>query len=236
MKTKRLPQEILKLIACIAMFIDHFGDAIVPNLHVPYVDELYYTCRIIGRIAFPIYGFLLVQGMTHTRNPYQYILRLGMGIPLAELPFDYLFEGNFTWECQNVMVTLTLGAVMLLCMQKTEEKWRKALMVIPFAVFADLCKCDYGGWGIGIIAVFAFFDQLSLQTIGMLLINWTMNSAVAPVFGMRIPNQIFAVLAMIPIAGYSGIKLTRSKAVQWGFYLFYPMHMLVLWVIVELIG
>ena len=230
MKTKCLPQEILKLIACITMFIDHFGDAIVPNLPVPNLVALYCTCRIIGRIAFPIYSFLLVQGMTHTRNPYKYILRLGIGIPLAELPFDYLFEGHFTWEYQNVLVTLTLGAVMLLCMQKTEEKWQKMLMVIPFAMLAELCKCDYGGWGIGIIAVFALLDQLSLQTIGVLLINWMMNSALVPVFGLRIPIQLFAVLAMIPIAFYNGRKVTHSRVVQWVFYLFYPVHLLILWI------
>ena len=67
MKTKCLPQEILKLIACITMFIDHFGDAIVPDLPVPYMADLYYACRIIGRIAFPIYCFLLVEGMTRSQ-------------------------------------------------------------------------------------------------------------------------------------------------------------------------
>ena len=235
-KNRFLPQEGLKLIACITMFMDHFGDAIVPELSIPYMRELYYTLRIIGRISFPIYCFLLVEGMTHTRNPYKYILRLGIGIPLAELPFDYLFEGYFTWEQQNVLVTLTLGAVMLLCMGKTEREWLKVLLVIPFACLAEIWNCDYGGWGIGIIAVFALLDRPSLQTLGVLLVNWCRNSAPVPVFGMRIPVQLFAVLAMIPIAGYSGAKLTRSKAVQWGFYLFYPLHMLLLWVILRLIG
>ena len=228
MKTKWLPQEILKLIACITMFADHFGATIVPEMSVPYMRELYYTLRIIGRISFPIYCFLLAQGMTHTRSPHKYILRLGIGIFLAELPYDFLFEGGFTWEDQSVMVTLTLGAVMLLCMQKTEQKWLKALLIVPFAVVAELCKCDYGGWGIGIIAVFALFDQLSLQVIGVLLVNWMMDSVPVPVFGVRIPIQLFAVLAMIPIACYSGVKLTRSKAVQWIFYLFYPLHILIL--------
>lgn len=235
-KNRFLPQEVLKLIACITMFIDHFGDAIVPELSVPYMRELYYTLRIIGRISFPIYCFLLVEGMTYTRNPYKYILRLGIGIFLAELPFDYLFEGCFTWEQQNVLVTLTLGAVMLLCMRKTEKPWLKALLIIPFAFLAEIWNCDYGGWGVVFIAVFALVDRLQFQAIGLLLANWAMNSSAVPVFGIRVPIQLFAVLAMIPIACYSGVKLTRSKAVQWGFYLFYPLHMLFLWVILGLIG
>ena len=116
MNQKKLMQEDLKLIACITMLIDHFGHAIVPELPVPYMAELYYACRIIGRLAFPLYCFLLAEGMQHTRNPKNYILRLGLGILLAELPFDILFEGHLTWAYQSVMVTLTLGAVMLLCM------------------------------------------------------------------------------------------------------------------------
>jgi hypothetical protein len=198
MKTKCLPQEILKLIACITMLVDHFGAAVMINLPVPGVVPLYYACRIIGRIAFPIYCFLLVEGMTHTHNPVRYILRLAVGILLAELPFDFLFEGGFTWEYQSVMVTLTLGAVMLWCMGKTEKKWQKLLLILPFAILAELCKCDYGGWGIAMIAVFALFDRLGLRVPGLLLVNLLMNSAAVLVFGIRVPIQLFALLAMVP--------------------------------------
>ena len=114
-------------------------------------------------------------------------------------------------------------------MQKVEKKWEKALLVIPFVLLAELCNCDYGGWGIGTIAVFALLDRPSLQAIGVLLLNLSMNSSRVPVLG--IPVQLFAVPAMLPIACYSGKKLTRSKVLQWGFYLFYPLHMVILWLI-----
>ena len=231
MKKRFLPQEALKLIACVTMFIDHFGHSIVPYLPVPYMVKLYYLCRIIGRIAFPIYCFLLVEGMAHTRSPIKYILRLGVGILLAELPFDILFEGGFTWAYQSVMVTLTLGAIMLLCMKKTEKKGLKLLLVIPFAALAELAKCDYGGWGIVMIAVFALFERPIPQTVVLLLVNACMESAALPVFGIPVSVQLFAVFAMVPIALYSGRKLTRSRAVQWGFYLFYPVHLLILWLV-----
>ena len=232
---KKLPQEVLKLIACVAMFIDHFGYTIVPQLPVPHMVDLYYVCRIIGRLAFPIYCFLLVEGMCHTRNPGKYILRLGIGILLAELPFDLLLKGGISWESQNVMVTLTLGAVMLLCMQKTEKKWLKLLLVLPFAVLAEMAKSDYGGWGIAMIAVFALFESISGQALALLFVNAAMFSAPIIVFGIRLPIQLFAVLAMVPIAFYSGKKLTHSKAVQWIFYLFYPVHLLLLWMVSDFI-
>ena len=231
MKKKILSQEGLKLIACITMLIDHFGHAIVPYLPVPYMVELYYACRILGRLAFPIYCFLLAEGMHHTRNPKKYILRLGVGILLAELPFDILFEGGFTWAYQSVMVTLTLGAIMLLCMRKTEKKGVKLLLVIPFAVLAELAKCDYGGWGIVMIAVFGLFDGAGLQTLALLLVNGYMESARVPILGIPVSVQLFAVLAMVPIALYSGRKLSHSKTLQWAFYLFYPVHLLLLWIV-----
>lgn len=227
--TKIIPQEVLKLIACLTMFIDHFGHAIVPGLPVPYMVDLYYACRIIGRIAFPIYCFLLCEGMRHTRNPVKYILRLGTGILLAELPFDILFEGGISWGAQSVMVTLTLGAVMLWCMSKTQKKWLKLLLILPFAVVAELVKSDYGGWGIAMIAVFAILENIHLQFFGVLMVGILMPSGGVPIFGTVLPCEIAAIFAMLPIGYYSGKKLTHSRAVQWAFYLFYPVHLLILW-------
>ena len=236
MRKKILPQEVLKLIACITMLIDHFGASILLELQIPQMAQIYYACRIIGRMAFPIYCFLLAEGMRHTRNPLKYILRLGIGILLAELPYDFLFEGGFTWAHQSVMVTLTLGAVMILCMQKTDKKWLKILLVVPFAVLAEICKCDYGAGGIVMIAVFALFDRLPIQILGLWLVNRELLSTSAvTVFGLVLRIQSLALLALIPISLYNGKKLSHSKTIQWGFYLFYPVHLLILWMILLLI-
>lgn len=230
-KQKVLSQEALKLIACITMLIDHVGHAIVDHLSMHHLQGIYYVCRIIGRVAFPIYCFLLAEGMRHTRNPKKYILRLGLVALLTELPYDLFFEGGFSWTCQNELVTLTLGAVMILCMQKTEKKNIKLLLILPFAVLAELVRSGGGGWGIVMIAVFALFDSISVQFLTLLFINAAMTSVPIIVFGIRLSIQLFAVLAMIPIASYSGKKLTHSKGVQWAFYLFYPVHLLILWLV-----
>ena len=231
MRKKMISQEVLKLIACVTMLIDHIGAAIVPTLPVPYMVDLYYACRIIGRLAFPIYGFLLAEGMRHTRNPGKYILRLGIGILLAELPFDLLFEGGFTWESQSVMVTLALGAGMLWSMGKTENYAVKLLLTIPFAVLAEFMKCDYGLWGIAMIAVFALTDRWPVQLLFLFWVNWQLQSAEIPILGISVSVQLFATAAILPIQLYSGKKLTHSRAVQWAFYLFYPVHLLILWLI-----
>ena len=233
MRKKILPQEVLKLIACITMLIDHLGVSVVINLAIPGVVPLYYTCRVIGRIAFPIYCFLLVEGMRRTRSAGKYILRLSIGALLSELPFDLLLEGAFNWGYQSVMVTLTLGALMLLCMQKTEKTWLQLILVLPFAILAEVCKCDYGGWGIAMIAVFALFDQIPLQFVAMLLVCYLMPSGMIPIFGVSVSCELAALVAVLPIAQYSGRKLTHNKVIQWGFYLFYPVHLLILWVILR---
>ena len=231
MKKRFLPQEVLKLIACVTMLIDHFGAAVVPYLPLANVASVYYLCRIIGRVAFPIYCFLLAEGMRRTRNAGKYILRLSVGILLAEIPFDFCLFGGWTWEYQSVMVTLTLGAVMLSCVQKVEKKWLKGLMAIPFAVLAELAQCDYGGWGIALIAVFAVFERFLPQFAGVLLISCFMPSAGITVFGVFLSCELAALVAMLPIGFYSGKKLNYSRAVQWAFYLFYPVHLLILWMI-----
>ena len=86
------------------------------------------------------------------------------------------------------------------------------------------------------IAVFALFDRLLTQTVALFLVNWQLlPSAAVTVFGVVVIIQLLATLAMIPIGLYCGRKLTHSKAIQWGFYLFYPIHLLVLWMILVFI-
>ena len=232
MRKKLLPQEVLKLIACITMLIDHFGYAIVPRLAIANAEVICDICRTIGRLSFPIYCFLLAEGMRHTHNPGKYILRLAIGILLAELPYDLMCYGEFNWVSQNVMATLTLGAVMLLCMQKTQKSWLKVILILPFALLADLTKSNYGAGGIVMIAVFGLFDQPLLQTVALFMVNWQLlPSAGVIIFGVILRIQLLATLAMVPIGLYSGKKLTCSKAVHWGFYLFYPVHILLLWLL-----
>ena len=219
MYNRSISQEALKLIACATMLLDHIGAVIVPLTGL----------RIIGRLAFPIYAFLLAEGIRRTRSSGKYFLRLLIGALLAEVPFDFLFFGGLTWNHQSVMVTLLLGAWML--------RWHrnKGNMLLPFAVcflLAEILRTDYGGWGIAMIGLFGVTEELPgkrlWQLAGLGLIFLAMNSFRVYLMGLRVPIQLFGLLAMVPIGFYSGRKCCRSKWVQWGFYLFYPVHMTVL--------
>ena len=221
LKQFRLSQEGLKLIACVSMLIDHIGVAFVHRA----------ALRIIGRLAMPIYCFLLAEGIRHTKHPVKYGIRLFIGMLLAELPFDYLLSGGIDLHSQSVMLTLFLAYCMGRCMLRFRSYAAKVLICIPFTLAAELLMADYGGHGIMFVALFLFTQELPgkhiARTAGLALLCLSMNSAA--VYG--IPLQLFAVAAMVPIALYSGRKVCSSTAVQTAFYLFYPGHLAVLWLI-----
>ena len=209
---KGLSQEWLKIIACLTMLIDHIGAVFFPG-------QL--AWRMVGRIAFPIYCFLLAEGLARTRNMKRYGIRLAIGAVLAEIPFDLLFFGGLTLAHQSVMVTLLICYFMVLWMRRF-PRW-KLLALCICAMAAELLCTDYGALGVMIIGLFVLTrdmeHRLLLQTVGLLILNWALN-------GYWV--QMLAVTAMIPIALYNGTKSSHSKAIQRGFYLFYPVHLLVL--------
>ena len=216
LEKKGISQEILKLIACITMLLDHIGAVFGRG----------YTLRIIGRIAFPIYCFLLAEGAVHTKNPRKYALRLFIGMLLSEIPFDLALKRGLTWGNQSVMVTLLLGFLAIELLKMAKWDWLKLLIVGAFCGLAEWANTDYGGFGVLLIVLFSQTrGKLWLQALLLALVAWMMNSARIPVFGYRVPIELFAVLSMIPIAFYSGRKATSCKAVQVGFYLFYPVHL-----------
>ena len=246
MQKRGLPQEGLKLIACVTMLLDHAAIVIVLDCFYKATGtdkaallNLYDNLRTVGRIAFPIYCFLLVEGAAHTRNPKYYALRLLLSALLSEIPFDLAIFGALTWHHQSVMVTLLLGFLMLEAMKKCPHWLLQLLTVIPFGLLAEWMKTDYGAMGIYVVALFALTRELPRREIWqffglwfifspnhMMVLNW--------LGGFNLTVQELGAFAALPIALYDGRKMTRNKAVQWAFYLFYPAHLLTLYLIVRL--
>ena len=220
---KKLPQEGLKLLACGTMLLDHWALLFEKNLWF----------RAVGRLAFPLYCFLIAEGIAHTGSRKKYFLRLLFMAVLSEPIYDFaLYPGASVWLHQNVIWTLLLGALLLDRMEKTGHPAGRLLWLAGFAVGAELLRVSYGGWGILMIALFGLTrgreKALLAQSLGLALVGLAMGSIPIEICGLEVPVQLFWVCAMVPIALYSGEKATKSRALSWGFYLFYPVHLLLL--------
>ena len=120
----------LKLIAIVSMLIDHTAATVIRALLIsaspdwqPGLRTLYSVSRDIGRLAFPIFCFLLVEGFLHTRNPKKYAGRLFLFALISEIPFDLALQsGWFDPGKQNVYFTLLIGLLVLMGLSYFREK------------------------------------------------------------------------------------------------------------------
>lgn len=226
MLKRGLSQEGLKLIACLTMLLDHIGALLLPQ---------YTWLRAVGRISFPIFCFMLAEDVHYTKNPAKYALRLLICAVISEIFFDYAVFGGFYMGHQNVMLALLIGFLMAMCMKYVQNPLLKVLLVVPFAFMAELAYVDYGGLGVVLMAMFVLTRNAPykpwVQMAALVVIAYFMNDTVMPLAGVPVRIQLLAVFAMIPIALYSGRKETNSKTQQWAFYLFYPAHLAVLYLL-----
>ena len=219
---KPMPQEGLKLLACGAMLVDHWA--------LLFGKSIWF--RALGRLAFPIYCFLISEGLAHTRNRRRYFGRLALMALVTEPIYDLAFYPRAIWQGQNVLWTLLLGGLLLDRLEQGREPVEKLFWFLLLPLCGELLGVSYGAWGILLIALFGLTrgqpEAVLSQTLGMALLSLCMGSIPIDVWGMNIPVQLFSVFAMVPIGLYSGRKSTKSPWVSRAFYLFYPLHLLVL--------
>lgn len=224
---KRLNANTLKIIAMVTMFIDHLGAtlvfAYVLNLQGEARQDwysIYKVMRGIGRLAFPIYCFFIVEGLKHTSNVKKYIIRLLTFAVISEISFDYAFEGELTLDYQNVFFTLTLGLVCILGVREAERRIPQNIMSIlcktgiiaAGAFLGNLLNTDYGGFGVLIIAVlYLFREKREIQCIvGAVGFAW----------------EVTAPLSFLLLYFYNGER--GPKINKYLFYAFYPVHLTIL--------
>lgn len=204
----------LKWIAIITMGIDHIGAVLYPQ---------YIILRIIGRISFPIFCFLLVEGVLHTHNIRKYIKRLFLFALISELPFDLAFYGKIMLQHQNVFFTLCAGVIMLAVLEYRRNNIDSLLVVIGTILLTETVASDYGAGGILIILCFYvlyrkhFLKQAAFAGVNLLY------------YGTGV--QAYAGLAAVPLLFYNG---KQGRSMKYFFYLFYPVHLLILYLIIRL--
>lgn len=217
----------LRLLALALMLLDHLWATVIPGN-----DWMTH----VGRLAFPIFAFQAAEGYAHTSNFKQYCKRLLLFGLLSEIPFNLMMMSSWIYPFhQNVMFTLLLGLLALKSVDNAREgKWVWLLGAMGCCLLGALTLVDFGPYGVAMVLLFGLCrnqpGEKLLQLAGMVLINVIlMEGRMLIVFGHEIPQQSFALLALIPIWLYSGKKGRGSRALQVASYLFYPIHMVVLY-------
>ncbi|MCM1233886.1 MAG: conjugal transfer protein TraX [Ruminococcus flavefaciens] len=215
-----LSGSTLKIIAIVTMFIDHIGAIFVRDT-IPY-----YACRFIGRIAFPIFAFLLVEGFFHTKNVKKYCLRLALFALLSEIPFDLAFAQTlYNPESQNVFFTLCIGLLTISVMEyiknnlldkETASFFCRALTATTGMLLAWFLKTDYHAVGVCVILLLYVFHNKKIMSIA---------SACLCLF-FALPLEIASFAAIPLVSCYDG---RRGISLKYFFYLFYPLHLLLLY-------
>lgn len=227
----------LHILAMGFMLCDHLWGTIVPG-------NDWLTC--IGRIAFPIYAFLLVEGYFHTKNLKKYVSRLLIFAVLSEIPFNLAMGSRVFYPIhQNVLWSFLIALWLIHLNEKARKsgKLRKRILtggltVILGYVLGLVTMVDFYHAGILMVLVFYFFRGRKWWCfLGQIVFLWYINTELLGGYGYEFQlwgqthffqRQGFAMLGLIPIWLYRGKQGYHNKFIQYGCYAFYPLHLLIL--------
>ena len=205
----------LKILAMISMLIDHTGMVLFPQMQ---------GLRVLGRLAFPLYCFLLAEGAVHTSDSKRYLGRLLGFALLSEIPFDLACHNTALWmQSQNVFFTMFLGlaACELLKRFAQERPFWSLVGVAGLAGLAEILQTDYGAFGVGLVIV--FYICRTSPARGTILFT-ILNTGFSLLNHMTL--QLAAPVAVLSILLYNG---QRGRALnKYVFYWVYPIHLLLL--------
>ncbi len=224
----------LKVIACVLMFIDHFGLMVCPSV---------IAFRVIGRLAYPIFAYFIAEGCRYTKNKLKRFLSVFILGVICEIIY-VLFNGRYYG---NILLTFSFSIILIYLLFAVKKAYIKStakgvlvtfgfvFTIVAVAVYCHFFGVDYGFLGV-LTPMFALlFDDipnvseklysridrkyvsLAMFTIGLVLLSFLSKVP---------PYEIVSVLAVIILLFYNGQR-GRYKF-KYGFYLFYPLHLLLL--------
>lgn len=228
---------MLHILAMLFMLSDHAWSTLFPS---------HRWMTAVGRIAFPIFAFMLAEGYAHTKNFKKYLLRMFIFALISEIPFNLMMGGSLLGPYhQNVMWTFLIALLGMRACDYLKEKFSLKIVIPADILIVILCTVlgfalfvDYYGTGILMVFVFHFLRKRKWWCyIGQFAFMYWLNVEllgglcyIVNIFGheFELVEQGFALLALIPIWLYRGKQGHHSKAFKYFCYAFYPAHMLVL--------
>lgn len=220
----------LHIIAMIFMLCDHMWATIL--------DYEWLTC--IGRIAFPIFAFLITEGYIHTSNINKYIKRMVIFAIITEIPFNLMVSASPIYPFhQNVLWTFVISLLTLkyLNFDNTKNIFKSILIILLAIIIATITMCDYFGAGVMMVVGFYIFRKSKLlQLLMMIYVNMILLQGYSyPIdiagYTYYFPQQGFAILSLIFIWLYNGKQGYHAKWFKIFCYAFYPLHMLILYIL-----
>lgn len=222
---KILSGSALKLLAVVLMLIDHSALILrrtLPVFSVTLVSvgdfklTLYSAMRLLGRLAFPIFCFLITEGFLHTRSRKKYALSLLAFAVISEIPFNLMIGGSvFYLRKQNIYFTLLFGLLLITIYEKAKNRLASAVLMLAVIAAARIMRVDYGMFGsMLILLLYLLRDRPDVQAV----------------FAYPLLSGGFAALAaFVPINMYNGKRgFIRSRPLKYAFYVFYPLHISIL--------
>ncbi len=214
----------LKTIAVVTMLIDHTASVFLRDNPIllfsirSHAITAYWIMRMIGRLAFPLFCFLLVEGFFHTHSKTRYAANLFLFALLSELPWNLEHAGTWRYAGQNVFFTLFFGLLGLCAIEHFCGQWAKTLFCLGgLFLVARFFGADYGVRGYAfILLLYALRESRILQAV----------------IGSSFFTDLPAALAFIPMNLYNGKRgFIRGSFLKYAFYAIYPVHMLLFYFI-----
>lgn len=219
---KGLSNNQLKGIALVSMTLDHIGAYLLPQV---------VWLRIVGRLAFPIFAYMIAEGCSHTRNMGKYFATMGLFALVCQI-VDFLATGSLY---QSILVTFSLSIGLIWLLQQVRAKGRllwSALALIGIVGVYFLCQIlpgllpgtdfsvDYGFIGV-LVPLVVYLGKDKNQRLLYLLLALTMLST-----GL-VKLQWYCLLAVPLLWLYNG---QRGKwNLKWLFYIYYPAHLVAIY-------
>lgn len=215
LKLKPFSGSALKVIAVISMTIDHIALYVMArNLHIQEF-WLYEVLRGIGRLAFPIFAFLIIEGFFHTHNVLRYVATLLIFAIVSEIPWYLLGQ----YGSHNVLFTLLLGLIAVYLTDRIpKDSWAFFIPSLCVAIIASWIKADYSWHGIGLMMVFYLFHEKPFPYF-LIGLPFLMEYGIV--------GSCSGILACLLYNGNRGF--IRGKWLKYCFYLFYPLHLIMIW-------
>lgn len=216
----------LKLFACTVMLVDHCATFLYPVC--PWMKEVLFDLmgkpvtwgfimNAIGRMAFPIFAFLVTEGFAHTHDRKKYAANLFAFALISEIPWNLVHGGSLLFPRQNVFFTLLLGYLGIWALEYWRDDFKRmAGCLVGLFLISIFLRADYGCFGYGFILLLHLLrrNRLLMAIIGSCVL----------------PSRWIGGLAFIPICLYNGRRgFATGKVAKYAFYIFYPLHLLILW-------